>query len=303
MNKYYLLSVFPSLCLTLSCVLASDNALADESLLAKIKGAETLPEGAWELDQTMVERADKGAGSYRALNTQTEIEYGVSDHLTLDGSVKMQSINTSGLRIDGYLPGAEKYNLKVSGVEASAKYNFLSPALDDFGLSGYVSLSRDWLDMHSGKDKDKTSLELKLLAQKYFMDGQLIWMGNLGMETTYAVRGKLDNLPADFEWPLKPEMEIGLLAGTGVSYRFAENLFIGAETIVETEFETEVGQERCSLFAGPTIHYGGPRWWASLSWLQQVSGGGEQFDEQDNKGLHLIEKTKSELLVKFGLNF
>jgi len=279
------------------------TAMADESLLGKIKGSETMPEGAWEFDQTINYREGKGAGHYEAWNTKTEIEYGVTNRLTAGVSLKGQAINTSDLLVDGYIPGSEKYNLRASGVEVDLKYNFLSPALDDFGLSGYVALDHNWLDPHSGKDKDTTSLELQLLAQKYFLDGQLVWVGNVGTETTYAKRAAISNLPAGFDWPTGPEMEIELMFGTGVSYRFTENWFIGAEVLYETEFETEVGQERYSWFAGPSLHYGGSNFWATFTWLPQLSGGGEQFAEQDDKDLHLIEKTEQEFVVKFGLDF
>lgn len=284
-------------------VLVSANVYADESLLGKVKGSETMPEGAWEFDQTILYREGKGDGHYEAWNTKTEIEYGVTNRLTAGFSLKGQAIDTSGLMVDGYIPGDEKYSLRASGIEADLKYNFLSPAKDDFGLSGYMALDHNWLDPHSGKDKDTTSLEFQLLAQKYFLDGQLVWMGNLGTEATYAKRKKINNLPEDFDWPTDPEMEIEFMFGTGLSYRVANNWFVGAEVYYETEFETEVGQERYSWQVGPSVHYGGQSFWATFSWLPQVAGGGEQFDSQDDKDLHLIEKTKQEFVFKFGVDF
>ena len=98
-------------------------------------------------------------------------------------------------------------------------------------------------------------------------------------------------------------MEIGILAGTGVSYRIAPKWFIGAEVLYDTEFETEVGQERWSVQAGPNIHYGDKNWWFTLSWLPQLRGGGEKFAAQNDTNLHLIEKTKQEVRVKLGFNF
>nr|WP_240483804.1 DUF6662 family protein [Methylobacillus sp. MM3] len=281
---------------------------ADESLLGYIKGAETLPKGSWELDQTFTYRDDKGAGDYTAWDSKTEIEYGVTDRFTAAAYLKMQSIDMSGIVVDGYLPGDEDYGLRPSGVEASFKYMFLSPAKDDFGLAGYLSLGYDWLDKHSGQDKDKYAIELELLAQKYFMEGQLIWAANIGTEAAYAKRdglsaGRLASLPADYDWPEDAEMEIEMKAGTGLSYRFAPNWFVGAETLYETEFETEVGQERWSWFAGPSLHYAGQDWWATVTWFKQIKGGGEKFEEQDDNDLHLIEKTKQEVRVKVGFEF
>ena len=40
-----------------------------------------------------------------------------------------------------------------------------------------------------------------------------------------------------------------------------------------------------------------------MTWLPQLAGGGEMFPEQDDKNLHLIEKTKQEVRLKFGYNF
>jgi hypothetical protein len=279
------------------------SAQADENLFGTLKGAETLPEGAVGFIQHFNQRSDKGQGSYNALDSKTELEYGISNRLT--GAVYLlgQSIQTSGLQIDGYLPKDESYGLRASGVEGSLKYNFLSPAKDDFGLAGYLSTGYSWLDPHSGQKKDKFTIETKLLAQKYFLDGQLVWLGNLGMEASMAQRQPIANLPDDFDWPTHPEMEIGFSAGTGLSYRFAPNWFVSGEIMYEAEHETEVGRERWSIFAGPSIHYGGKKWWATLSWMPQIRGGGETYAGQTDMNLHLVEKTKQEVRFKVGFNF
>ncbi len=287
-----------------ACLIASPpSAYADESLFGALKGAETLPAGALELVQHLTQRSDKGQGTYSALDSKTEIEYGITNRLTGAVYLKGQSIHTEGLLINGYIPKDEKYGLRASGVEASLKYNFLSPAKDAIGLAGYFSTSYSWLDPHSGQNKKKLTFESLLLAQKYFLDGELIWVGNLGLEATLAKRGAIANLPADFEWPTTPEMEIGFMGGTGLSYRVARNWFVSGEVLYETEFETDVGQERWSLQAGPSLHYGGKDWWGTLSWLPQIRGGGEKYPSQTNANLHLIEKTKQEIRLKIGFNF
>jgi Family of unknown function (DUF6662) len=278
-------------------------ATADENLLGYVKGAEPLPRGSWEIYQWLTSRSGKGTGRYAALDSQTELEYGVTDRFSVSANLKMQSIETSGLTIDGYLPVDEKYGLRLSGIEASVKYNFLSPARDDFGLSTYASLIYDRLDAHSGQDKDKYSVEALLLAQRYFLEGELVWVGNLATEATHATRGAIANLPPDFEWTTDPEIEWEWGVGSGASYRFAPNWYVGLELLYETEFETEVGQERWSLFAGPSLHYGAERWWATLTWTPQITGGGEQYPGQIETDLHLIEKTEREVRLKVGFNF
>lgn len=291
---------------------------ADENLLGYVSGAETLPQGASEAYFFVTRRWDKGRGEYTAHDYTLEYEHGLSNRLTGAIELKGQSIDTSGLVIDGYMPGAESYGFKPSGVEAKLKYNFLSPAKDDLGLSASFSLQQNWLDPHSGKDKDTTKFELGLQLQKFFLDDQLSVMLNTSLEGTYAKRAPLDvatqasadaeiqaltgDPGASFEWPTEPEMEIEFKLGAGAAYRFAPNWYVGAETLYETEFETDVGQERWSLFAGPSIHYGAKRWWATLTWFEQLAGGKEKYIGQ-TEDLHLIEKTRHELRFKLGYNF
>ncbi len=266
------------------------SAQAGENLFGYVTGAETLPKGAWEAYQWVTLCTDKGRGDSHAFNTKTEVEYGVTNRFSVAGSVKMQSVDTDGLIIEGYLPKEIDNGPKLSGVEGELKYNFLSPAMDPIGLSTSFSINYDWVDPHSGQDKDTISGELDLQLQKYFMEGQVILVGNFGLETTYADRVYLGGLPADFDWPTDPEMEIGFKAGTGLSYRFAPKWYMGVEMLYETEFETEVGQERWSFFLGPSVHYGSKNWWATVTWFPQLVGGGEQYEGQGNTDLHLTKR-------------
>lgn len=311
----------------LSCMCASvllSPLAADESLLGFTKSSEPMPSGAIDFVQHFEHHGDKGSGSYQALYSKTEFEYGVTDKFTASAYILGQSVKTAGIIVDGYIPGDHAGGFEFSGFEVSGKYNFLSAAGDDFGLSQYMSYKHLTKDPHSGQDKTVDTFELKLLAQKYFLDGQLIWLGNLGLETTRAQRKPLStsqwnhlnskgfyeteteattNSGEVYDWPTHPEMEIGIMASTGVSYRFMDNWFIGAEYVYENESETEVGIERYSHFVGPSLHYGSQKWWATVSYLREISGGGETYDEQDNSNLHLIERTKNKYYFKVGYNF
>ena len=314
MKKTVLTTLLPA---TL-CMAATFPVRADENLLGYVSGAETLPQGASEAYLFMTRRWDKGHGDYTANDVSVEYEYGLTHRLTASVELKGQSIDTQGLVIDGYLPGANQYGLKPSGIEGKLKYNFLSAAKDPVGLSGTFALVQLWRDPHSGLDKDTTKAEFGLQLQKLALDDQLTLVANTGFEATYAKRAPLSaatQASADetmvalsgpgstFEWPTEPEMEIEFKLGAGASYRFAPNWSAGLEALYETEFETEVGQERWSVFAGPSIHYGSKNWWATLTWFEQLAGGKEQYINQADDNLHLIEKTKHELRLKLGYNF
>jgi opacity protein-like surface antigen len=301
------------------CLAATFPAIADENLLGYVSGAETLPQGASEAYVWLTHRWDKGQGKYSAYDSELEYEYGVTSRFTASVALLGQSIDTSGLVIDAYLPGAESYGMKPSGIEVKGKYNFLSPAKDPIGLSAMFELHQAWLDPHSGQNKDTTSFDVSMQLQKFFLDDQLVAVTNAGFEGTYAKRDPLDaatqasanaamqalsgDPAATFEWPTKPEMEIEFTLGAGLSYRVAPNWNVGVETQYQTEFETEVGQERWSWFAGPSIHYGGRQWWATVTWFNQLAGGREKYINQTDDNLHLIEKTKNELRLKLGYNF
>lgn len=278
-------------------------AQADENLFGYVRGAEVLPKGSAEFYQWFTQRSDKGSGHYRAIDTKTEIEYGVTDRFQVSAEVNGMSLDTHGLTIDGYLPKDNKFGWKLQSIEVAGKYNFLSPARDDFGLSGYVSLEIGRLDPHSGQRKTEYEFETHLLAQKYFLEGELTWVGNIGLRAAYEHRAAVAGLPADFDWPTTAEMEINTKIGTGLSYRFRPGWYVGAEAMYEAEHETEVGLERWSLFAGPSLHYGGERWWSTLTLFRQLRGGGEMYAGQPDTSLHLIEKTKNEVRLKIGYNF
>lgn len=281
---------------------AAAPASADENLFGYLRGAETLPKGASEAYLWATQRSDKGQGTYRAVDSKVEAEYGVTDRFQVSAELKAMSINTSGLFIDGYLPADKKFALRPSGLGVGIKYNFLSPAKDDFGLSGLVGFEYSNIDPHSGQKKKEYELATSLQAQKYFMEGQLVWVGNLGMRAAREYRSPIAGLTED-QWPQAGEDEILLVAGTGLSYRFARGWSAGLEMLRETEYETGVSVERTSLFAGPTIHWAGQRWWATLTYFKQLRGGGEKYEGQADTNLHLIEKTKNEIRLKIGYNF
>ena len=90
-------------------VLLSSAALpgvahADENLFGYNTGAETLPKGSGEIYVFNTLRSDKRQGTYRAIDTEIEGEYGVTDRITLSAAASFLTIKSQGLLIDGYLP-------------------------------------------------------------------------------------------------------------------------------------------------------------------------------------------------------
>src|SRR5215467_7353088 len=138
---------------------AASLSWADEGLFGYVKGAEPLPKGTFDAEQWFTWRGGKEQGSYNALDTKTEVEYGITDRFSASFAFFGLGINTSGLMIDAYLPGEKKYPWRPAGVEAAVKYNYLTPALDDIGLAQYTSLSYFWYDVNSGFRKNVYAFE------------------------------------------------------------------------------------------------------------------------------------------------
>jgi hypothetical protein len=275
---------------------------ASEHLLGYVSGAEPLPADAWEIDLALTHRFDKGQGSYRAIDAVAGAEYGATDRCTLGFALKGQSVDTSGLIIGGYLPEEKSTGFGLTGVEGEVKYNVRSAAGEGLGVTLGYGVDFTWQDPHSGQDKNTLSFEYDVALQSYFLDGELVWMGNVGLETTIADRKEIPGLDPEIEWPTEPEVEVEFKAATGLSWRVAPRWFVGGEILYEAEHETEVGEERWTVFAGPSVHYARQELWATLTWLPQIRGGGETYDGQED-GYHLIEKTKQEVRVRLGFEF
>ena len=276
---------------TLSTFLAT--AQADENLFGYTYGAETLPQGASEAYMWLTHRSNKGQGSYTADDLKFEVEHGFTDRA--QGSVYL---NFEHHNIAGSAPienGEPEYpdrnSTRFSGVQASFKYNLLSPFKDPIGLAIYIEPGYSRVHKVSGRPQNEKSLEFKLIAQKNFLDDQLVWAFNLTPELEWR---RYTDVPVS-------ERELELEATTGISYRFAPKWFAGLEGRYHSEYTNMTYREHWALFAGPTLHYGDEKWWATLTWLPQIKGW--PTDPARSSTLHLDEHERNEIRLKIGYNF
>lgn len=128
-----------------------------------ITTAETRPAGSGQFQHEITNRSDKAHGDYSAFDQATSLEYGVTNDL--------QSLDTAGLLVPGYLPGDERYAIDFAGVDFEGKYKFLNTAEDVIGLATFWEAEVTRLDKHSGKGKRYLAVESGLALQKYFLEG------------------------------------------------------------------------------------------------------------------------------------
>lgn len=279
-----------------SALLLPTAAHADENYFGYSYGAETLPAGATEAYVWATDRRGKGEGHYDAQDYKLEIEHGITDRFQVSGYLNFVSHHIRGLE-----PEFEDVDrdFGFQGLQASFKYNVLSPYKDKVGLAFYVEPGWSRIHKVEGERVTEYELELKAIVQKNFLDDKLIWVTNLTLEPEWE-KEKSEVTPGEFEteW----EKELAIEATTGLSYRVASNWFLGVEGRYHSEYPDwtkGLHREHYAFFAGPSIHYGGKRWWFTATYLPQVYGS----PNTGGSSLHLDEHEKREFRLKVGYNF
>lgn len=288
MHNHYHISGSPLrvLMLTLALFGASFCVLqADENYFGYAYGSETLPKGHGEIYQWVTSRTGKADGTYRAVDFQTEFEYGFTDRL--QGSLYLNAIKH---HISGVTDFTDRDQLRFNGLQAALKYSVRSPYKDGYGLALYLEPGYKRYSAKSGERTDIFFLEPKLILQKNFRDDTLILAANLSAEFE-----REHNREAR-EW----ESELELQFSAGLSYRFAPNWFVGIETLATSAFERmhldKLGEY--AVFAGPNLHYANKQWWATLTVLPQLTGWPETHGQRE-----LEHFEKLQVRLKVGINF
>jgi hypothetical protein len=275
--------------------LAATPAQADEQYFGYVYSAEVLGKGQSEAELWATDRRGKEDGHYDAQDYRLELEHGFTNRLTVSGYANFVSHNIHGN------PELEDTNrdFAFQGLSTEVKYNVLSPYKDGIGLTLYAEPG--WSRIHSveGEKGTEYELELKAILQKNFLQDRLIWAANLTFEPEWEKEKEVDETTGltETEW----EKELKLEVSTGLSYRFAPGWFAGVEgryAGVYPDWTEGLHRETYAVFAGPAIHYGGKKWWATLSYQPQLFG-----SPSPGRSLALDEYEKRELRLKLGYNF
>lgn len=258
---------------------------ADENVFGYTYGSETLPAGRSELYQWATWRTGKVDGSYHALDLQTELEHGFTDRL--QGSVYLNLVQH---HIAGVTDFTGRDQFRPNGLQGAIKYALSSPYKESLGVALYFEPGYTRYSAVRGDRTDTYFLETKLIVQKNFLDGQLVWAANLTAEF------EREHDRAGEEW----ESELELQLSTGLNYRLAPRWSAGIEALATSAFERmhvdALGEY--AVFAGPSVHYATQRWWATVALLGQLTGWPETHGSRE-----LEHFEKMQLRTKVGLNF
>jgi hypothetical protein len=281
-------------CIGLSALASA--AHADEQYFGYTYSAEVLGKGATETELWATDRRYKDGGHYDAQDYRIELEHGFTNRLTISGYLNLESHHVHGLEPD--FEDVDR-NFGFQGLSSEIKYNVISPFKDGIGLTLYAEPAWSRILSVEGELGTEYELELKAILQKNFLDDRLIWATNFTFEPEWEHEGKENPVTGaiEREW----DRELTLEVSSGLSYRFAPRWYAGIEgryTSVYPDWTNGLHRETYALFAGPSIHYAGNKWWATLTYLPQLHGA-----PSPRGGLALDEFEKRQLRLKLGYNF
>jgi hypothetical protein len=263
----------------LSIPALSSPARADEPLFGFIYATDTLPKGQKEVEQWVTLREGRSQGIFHLWQTRTEVSYGVTDRFQLSGYLNFARADVdrntpSGDTVPPEVfadyasdPGQRFRNSRFESVSVEGLYRFWSPYTSKLGAALYIEPSIG---------PRTQELETRLILQKDFLDDRLIFAFNatLGYELR-KLMGDPEAEPGSEDSRTHWDKETDVNFGLAGSYRVAPNVSLGGELQNEQEwagFNPFKRDQKTNLawYFGPTVHYGGRHYFATLSILKQM---------------------------------
>ena len=255
-----------------------------------LRGAQSEPRGEWEITQWTTGRVGKESGRYLGMDFATEVEYGVTDRLQtavyLTGNDHFLHNATGSSEVFD-----DRNQFGLSGTKLEFKYQLSDPYRNWAGFSLYFEPGYSTIESAGGERHQEVELELRLIGQKNFFDNRLVAAVNYVLEPEFE-------RAAGTPWATNLRMEWN----AGLSWHIAAHWWIGGELRLVTKFEdSDLNRSKFLTFsAGPTVHYAGERFFATLTLLPQLRG---WPNPSGVAGLHLDEAERLEIRLKLGAEF
>jgi hypothetical protein len=229
---------------------------ADEPMFGYVNTTDLLPKGKWQLEQWASLKVGDGPGRYRAIEGRSELDYGAADDLQLTAYLTYSHLDSRLTAEEALAAGATTVGRRVhttlDSVTGEAIWRLASPYLQPVGLALLA-------DVTAGRERPVFGL--KAIAQKNFREDTLILAANARVEF-----GERELSPVTLTRRAVRRTELSL----GASYRFRPN-WSGAVELRHRRRHVEGGLQRTALFLGPSLHYGGERWFCTMTALVRVS--------------------------------
>jgi len=254
------------------------GAFAAEDQFAFTYTTDTLPKRRWEIEQSTTWRFTKAYGTFDELQNVTELEYGVTDRLQMSLDVNWDwthayqngpyAQTAPPEQFADATPGPNDHyrSARLESFSAEMVYRLLSPYTDPVGLAFLFEPVRGAFFKE---------LEAKIILHKNFADDR----ATLAFNFTYAPEWRY--LPNDDGMGRSWQEETDVNYNFAASYRFAPNWSAGAEFLNEYEygasytFKHEVND---GYYFGPTLHYGGKKFFITATFVRQLPWAGQHPD-------------------------
>jgi hypothetical protein len=252
--------------------------------------------GETEISLWATDRRGKGAGHYDAQDYRLEVERGITDRFQMSVYANFAGHHVRGLGAE-FEPVDRGFGFQ--GLSAEFKYQLIKPSKNGFGLAFYAEPGWSRIVKVTGQKAREYELELKAIAQKNFLDGRLIWAGNLTFEPEWE-REREEVSPGIIE--SETEKELAIEVASGLSYQVARRWWVGAEGryhSVYPDWTHGLHRENYAVYAGPSVHYDGGEWSVTATWQPQLWGG----PGRAGSSLELDDHEKREFRVKLRKEF
>lgn len=238
---------------------------------------ETMPQGAWEIEQWLTARLGRNAAvgrrDYRRFDLRQELEYGLTDSYTLS-----LYVNTKQQSYRDPAAGADYSRFIWQGISLENKILLLNPAEHAVGLSLYFE---------PRISHEAAAFEQKLiLGQRH---GAWKWALNLTHET---------------EWEDRFRNRVGELeASLGVARKISRRWRMGIEARNHYQLPRYARWENMAVYAGPVLSCHREKWWAALTVMPQLYGANFAANPDRVNRLDLAGHERWNIRLIFGFGF
>jgi hypothetical protein len=259
------------------------------------EGADTESAGEKEVENDLQGRLAKRSGSYTALETKSEVEFGLTNNLMIEFA-----LFGAYHRIEGVPDFDDRNAARFDGASAEVKYRLLDRNVHGFGLA--FSIEPEW-HLYSdvtGRRESSYGLEAKLYADKELIPEKLFLAGNVTYEPEVVLANEFDPDTGRFT---KWERESGLQVSGAISGALNPQLFVGAELRYLATYGGNFLNhlEGRAVYLGPTLFARlSPKSTITLAYSFQVAG---KASEEPDKSLDLRNFEHQQFRVRWVSEF
>ena len=240
---------------------AAASAQADEPMFGYTNTTDLLPKSRWQIEQGITFRDSAGAGEFQRLESRTEVDVGLTDNL-------QGTLYLNASRMDARFSAPPEVRLSPLGEMDRSRIDSGAVELIWRLTSPYLRPAGSALLVDATVGHGPPVFGVKLIGQKNFRDDTIILAGNLRVDL--GVREKPPGaslLPSRAVTPVEADL--------GLSYRFRPNWSVAGELRGRAKYEGRLlslgRQDDAALYFGPTLHYGGERWFLTLTALRRIA--------------------------------